>query len=59
MADINKQIDKCGMAYKVKDRKGNVFVFSHIENGIAVYRGDRGLSHIFDMAGLEVLEQYL
>lgn len=36
---INREIDSCEMAYKIKDREGNQFVFAGIENGFPVYRG--------------------
>lgn len=56
---INKEIDKCGMAYKVMDREGNTFVFAGIENGFPLYRGRGGSKHIFDLQGLEVIEKYI
>ena len=55
---INKEIDSCGMAYKIKDREGNQFVFAGIENGFPLYRGNRGQKHIFDLIGYEVIEKY-
>lgn len=30
MKRINSEIDNCGMAYKIKDSKGNVFVFLNL-----------------------------
>ncbi len=56
---INKEIDSCNMAYKLRDKDGNIFVFAGIENGFPVYRGKRGRKHIFDLVGYEVLEKYL
>lgn len=56
---VRKEIDRCGMAYKVKDKEGNIFVFAGIENGHPVYRTNGGQCHIFDMVGLEVIEKYL
>ncbi|MFC0903807.1 hypothetical protein ACFHWD_03765 [Clostridium sp. MT-14] len=55
---INKKIDKCNMAYKIKDIEGNIFVFGGIENGYAWYRGTRGDKHIFNLDGYEVIEKY-
>lgn len=55
---INKEIDTCGMAYKIKDRDGNKFVFAGLENGFPVYRSRGGQSHIFDLRGYEVIEKY-
>ena len=58
-ARINKEIDRCGMAYKVMDREGNIFVFAGIENGFSLYSGNGCLKHIFDLQGLEVIEKYI
>lgn len=55
---INKEIDSCGMAYKIKDREGNQFVFAGLENGFPVYRCRGGRKHIFDLVGYEVIEKY-
>ena len=56
---INKEIDKCGMAYKIKDRAGNQFVFAGlVSGGFPLYRGNRGQKHIFDLIGYEVIEKY-
>ena len=56
---INKEIDSCGMAYKIKDREGNQFVFAGFASGgFPVYRGNRGQKHIFDLIGYEVIEKY-
>lgn len=55
---INKEIDRCKMAYKLKDIDGNTFVFGGIENGCAWYRGRGGSKHIFNLDGYEVIEQY-
>ena len=56
---INKEIDSCGMAYKVKDSDGNQFVFAGIaRGGFPLYRGARGQKHIFDLTGYEVVEKY-
>jgi hypothetical protein len=56
---INKEIDNCGMAYKIKDREGNQFVFAGLENGFPLYRGRGGQKHIFDLVGYEVIEKYI
>lgn len=50
---------KTEVSYKVKDKEGNVFVFSHYENGIPVYRTNSGCKHIFesDLKYYEVIEQ--
>ncbi len=57
-ARINKEIDMHNMAYKIKDREGNMFVFGGIENGFPWYRGLGGSKHIFQLDGYEVLEKY-
>lgn len=56
---INKEIDSCNMAYKIKDYEGNTFVFGGIENGFPWYRGNGGSKHIFDLQGYEVIEKYI
>jgi hypothetical protein len=56
---VNKEIDKCKMAYKVMDKEGNLFVFSTIENGHPLYKGDRGCKHIFQLDGLAVVQKYM
>lgn len=58
-ARINKEIDSCGMAYKVKDSEGNVFYFAGLENGFPLYHANGGTKHIFDLQGLEVIEKYI
>ena len=55
---INREIDKCGLAYKLKDKDGNIFVFAGLENGFPVYRTNGGRTHIFDLTGYEVIEKY-
>lgn len=56
---INKEINSCKMAYKIKDVEGNVFCFGGIENGCSWYRGMGGSKHIFDLQGYEIIEKYL
>jgi len=56
---INSEIDKCKMAYKIKDTEENVFVFSKIENDAPLYRGIGGSKHIFDMNGFEIIEKHI
>lgn len=56
---INKEIDECKMAYKIEDVEGNVFVFAGIESGFPSYRCTGGSTHIFDLCGFKVLEQYI
>ncbi|HNS71738.1 MAG TPA: hypothetical protein PKK07_03380 [bacterium] len=57
---INKEIDSCKMAYKVKDSEGNIFCFGGIApGGFPWYRGIGGSKHIFDLTGYEVLEQHI
>ena len=56
---INREIDSCGMAYKIKDREGNQFVFAGLENGFPVYRCRGGRKHIFDLVGYEVIEKHI
>jgi len=58
-ARINKEIDFCNMAYKVKDRDGNTFVFGGIENGHPWFRGTGGSKHIFSLVGYEIIEKYI
>ncbi len=56
---INKEIDSCGMAYKIKDNEGNQFVFAGLASGgFPLYRGKGGQKHIFDLIGYEVIEKY-
>lgn len=56
---INREIDCCNMAYKIKDREGNVFVFTELTNGnFPLYRCIGGQTHIFDLIGYEVIEKY-
>lgn len=56
---INKEIDKCKMAYKLEDNDGNTFVFGGIENGHPWYRCRGGSKHIFELTGYKILEKYL
>jgi hypothetical protein len=56
---INKEIDNCNMAYKIKDSEGNIFVFGGIENGFPWYRGIGGSKYIFELTGYEVIEKYI
>ena len=56
---INGEIDKCKMAYKIKDTEENIFVFSKIENGSPFYRGIGGSKHIFDMNKFKIIEKYI
>ena len=56
---INKEIDSCKMAYKIKDFEGNTFCFGGIESGFPIYRGIGGSKHIFDLAGYEIIEQHI
>ena len=39
---INKEIASCGLAYKLKDKDGNIFVFAGIEGGFPNYRTRSG-----------------
>ena len=56
---INKEIHSCGMAYKIKDSKGNVFVFVELIRGvIPLYIGKGGRKHIFNLIGYEIIEKY-
>lgn len=55
---INKEIDSCKMAYKIKDSDGNMFCFGGIENGFPWYRGIRGSKHIFDLCGYTVIAHH-
>lgn len=56
---INKEIDSCKMAYKIKDTEGNTFVFARIENGFPVFRTIGGSTHIFNLNGYEIVEKYI
>ena len=56
---INKEIDNCNMAYKIKDTEGNVFVYGYMENGYPVYRTSGGSKHIFDLTGFKVIEKHI
>lgn len=56
---INKEINSCGMAYKIKDIEGNQFVFvGLVSGGFPLYRGKGGQKYIFDLIGYEVIEKY-
>ena len=56
---INKEIDSCGMAYKIRDNEGNQFVFAGLaRGGFPLYRGKGGQKHIFDLVEYEVIEKY-
>lgn len=56
---INKEIDRCGMAYKIKDNEGNQFVFAGLaRGGFPLYRGKGGQTHIFNLTGYEIIEKY-
>lgn len=56
---INREIDSCGMAYKIKDSEGNLFVFAGLAGGgFPLYRGKGGQKHIFDLVGYGVIEKY-
>lgn len=54
----NKEIDQCGLAYKIKDKDNNIFVFAGFESGFPIYRTKSGRKHIFDLVGYEVIEKY-
>lgn len=56
---VNREINRCGMAYRVEDTEGNQFVFAGLENGHPLYNGVRGSTHIFDLQGYKVIEKYL
>jgi hypothetical protein len=56
---LNKEIDKCKMAYKVQDTDGNIFVFGGIENGFPWFRTRGGSKHIFNLCGYSILEKHL
>lgn len=55
---INNEIDSCGLAYKLKDKDGNIFVFAGFDSGFPIYRTRSGRKHIFDLVGYEVVEKY-
>ena len=54
---INAELDREGMAYRLRDREGNEFVYAGLESGFPVYRGQRGSKHIFDTDGYEIVEE--
>lgn len=57
---INNEIDSCGLAYKVKDTEGNIFVFGGIATGgFPWYRGRGGSKHIFNLLGYEIIEKHI
>lgn len=56
---VNNEIDKAGMAYKLKDEEGNEFVYAGMENGYPIYRTASGQKHIFQIDGYEIVEKYL
>lgn len=55
---MNAEIDSCGGAFRLRDERGNEFVFAGIENGFPIYRGDRGSKVIYGTGGYEVVEKY-
>lgn len=55
---INNELKKHNMAYKIKDREGNIFVYGGIESNIPWYRGMRGSKHIDSLIGFEIIQQY-
>lgn len=54
----NKEIDKCKMAYKIRDKEGNTFYFVGIENDCPLYRVHGELTHVMSLTGMEVIEKY-
>lgn len=56
---INSELDACGMAYKIRDKEGNQFVYAGMENGFPVYRAGGGSTYIMDLVGYEVIEKYI
>lgn len=54
---INKEIDACNMAYKIKDKDGNIFIFA-CGGRFPEYRTNGGRKCIFDLVGYEVIEKY-
>ena len=56
--ETNKLIDQFGMAYKVEDSEGNIFVWAGLSSGYPVYRGFGGQKHIFSLTGMTVLQKY-
>lgn len=55
---INKEIDSCGLAYKLTDREGNIFIFAGIEGGFPNYRTRGGRVVITDLVGYDIVEKY-
>lgn len=56
---INSEIDRFGMAYKIKDSEGNIFCWGGVaKGGFPWYRGNGGSTHIFDLTGYEVIEKH-
>ena len=42
--------------YKIKDVDNNEFVFAYIENETPVYKGNRGIKHVFDIDKYIIIE---
>lgn len=42
--------------YKIKDVDNNEFVFAYIENETPVYKGNRGVKHVFDIDKYIIIE---
>ena len=42
--------------YKIKDVDNNEFVFAYIENHTPVYKGNRGVKHVFDIDKYIIIE---
>lgn len=55
---INSELDACGMAYKIRDKDGNQFVYAGMQNGFPAYRAKGGITHIMDLVGYEVIDKY-
>lgn len=56
---INSELDACGMAYKIRDKEGNQFVYAGMENGLPAYRTGGEITHIMDLVGYEVVEKHI
>lgn len=52
----NKRKDNKKYPYKLMDKDHNIFVYSHEENNLPIYRGDSGCKIIFDYEKYNVIE---
>lgn len=56
---INNELDSVKMAYRVKDTEDNTFTYQGLATGgFPLYRCAGGTTHLFNMNGLTIIQQY-